>query len=116
MEPDTFRRLALQLPETTESAHMNHPDFRAAGKIFATLGYPDASWGMVKLNAEQQREFIQLSPSTFSPVPGGWGRQGSTRVHLESADEPLLCEALTIAWRNAKAKPASKRKPGSARS
>ena len=41
MTPNDFRKLALALPETEERAHMNHPDFRVAGKIFATLGYPD---------------------------------------------------------------------------
>ena len=44
-----FRRLALSLPETEEREHMHHPDFRVAGKIFATLAYPDKSYGMVKL-------------------------------------------------------------------
>ena len=48
MTADEFRRLALSLPEAVESSHMDHPDFRVAGKIFATLG-PDETWGMVKL-------------------------------------------------------------------
>jgi hypothetical protein len=54
---DTFRRIALGFPDTEERSHMNHPDFRVAGKIFATLGYPDASRGMVKLTPEQQETF-----------------------------------------------------------
>jgi hypothetical protein len=49
-----FRRLALALPETAEHAHMDHPDFRVRGKIFATLGYPAQGWGRVKLTPEQQ--------------------------------------------------------------
>jgi hypothetical protein len=40
MTVDEFRSLALGFPGTVESAHMNHPDFRAGGRIFATLG-PD---------------------------------------------------------------------------
>ena len=32
MTADRFRDLALSLPETSESAHMNHPDFRVGGK------------------------------------------------------------------------------------
>jgi hypothetical protein len=36
-----FRWLALSMPEAEEHAHMDHPDFRVGGKIFATLGYPD---------------------------------------------------------------------------
>ena len=41
MTADDFRQIALSLPEASESAHMDHPDFRVRGKIFATLGYPD---------------------------------------------------------------------------
>ena len=40
MTPNDFRKLALALPETEERAHMNHPDFRVAGKIFATSATP----------------------------------------------------------------------------
>jgi hypothetical protein len=46
-----FRRIALSLPQTNEAAHMGHPDFRVAGRIFATLGYPRSGWGMVKREA-----------------------------------------------------------------
>ena len=49
MSADEFRRLALSLPEAAEASHMDHPDFRVRGKIFATLGYPADGWGMVKL-------------------------------------------------------------------
>jgi len=50
MTAKDFRQIALSLPETEERAHMGHPDFRVAGKIFATLGYPDKTGGMVKLS------------------------------------------------------------------
>jgi hypothetical protein len=36
---------------------MKHPDFRVAGKIFATLGYPDKTRGMVELSLEDQHNF-----------------------------------------------------------
>ncbi len=29
-----FRSLALSLPRASEAAHMGHPDFRVAGRIF----------------------------------------------------------------------------------
>ncbi len=54
MTSNDFRRLALSFPETAEQAHMDHPDFRVAGKIFATLGYPEVGWGMVKLTPIEQ--------------------------------------------------------------
>jgi hypothetical protein len=99
MTADEFRALALDLPQSVESAHMNHPDFRVKGKVFATLG-PDVSWGMVKLTAVQQGLFMQAEPAVFTPVPGGWGRRGATRVNLDSATPANLRPALAAAWRN----------------
>jgi len=51
---DNFRQMALGYPGAVESAHMNHPDFRINGKIFATLGVPDEGCVMAKLTPEQQ--------------------------------------------------------------
>jgi len=109
-----FRRLALSFPETEESSHMNHPDFRVGGKIFATLGYPDESRGMVKLFPDQQAEFIAADPKMFAPVKGGWGKQGCTQVLLKAATQERAREALTTAWeraapRAATEKPAKKK-------
>jgi hypothetical protein len=41
MTIDEFRKIALEIPKAVEASHMNHPDFRVAGKIFASLGVPD---------------------------------------------------------------------------
>ena len=100
MTPDEFRTLALALPEVVESAHMSHPDFRVGGKIFATLGAPDVSFGMVKLTPEQQDGFVDFAPKVFVPVKGGWGRGGATNVRLAAATAATLRPALEVAWRN----------------
>jgi hypothetical protein len=65
---------------------MGHADFRAGRKIFATLGYPDAEWAMVKLSPEMQELYVAVEPTVFRPVKGAWGRQGSTNVHLKGGD------------------------------
>jgi hypothetical protein len=98
--PADFRRLALALPQTEQRQHMNHPDFRVAGKIFATLGYPNKERGMVKLTPVQQEDFIDVHPAAFSPVNGAWGRQGCTSVLLAKATKRALKEAILAAWRN----------------
>jgi hypothetical protein len=95
-----FRRVALRFPEATESAHMDHPDFRVRGKIFATLGYPDTGVGMVKLFPDQQREFVRDEPKVFVPVNGAWGRRGATHVRLNAAKKRSVQRALAAAWRN----------------
>jgi hypothetical protein len=104
MTSNDFRKMALGFPGTVESAHMNHPDFRAEGRIFATLGYPDESWGMVGLTGEQQRAFIRRGNGAFRPCNGVWGERGATNVHLGSAEKSLLESALRAAVRNALAK------------
>ncbi len=105
MTSDEFRRMALALSEVSENSHMGHPDFRRNGKIFATLRYPDENWGMVKLPPRQQNDFVQSHPKAFIPVKGAWGRQGSTSVLLEAADESTVREALQVAWSNVAQQP-----------
>ena len=101
MTPKEFRQLALSLPEAVEGAHMGHADFRIEGKIFATLGYPDDEWGMVKLPREEQQRLNKKHPDTFVPAKGNWGEQGSTQVHLAKMDEATLTPALKLAWQTA---------------
>ncbi len=100
MTADEFRRMATSLPEASEQSHMGHPDFRVAGKIFATLGHPDGTCGMVKLSSEQQERFVAAEPDVFQPVKGGWGERGATTVRLRSAGEESVRRALVAAWRN----------------
>jgi hypothetical protein len=100
MTADKFRSLALEIFGALESSHMNHPDFRIGGKVFASLGYPDDEHGMVKLTPEQQGSFVTKAPSVFGPCAGAWGRGGATSVHLRSAPVSLLREALDAASKN----------------
>jgi len=101
MTPNEFRRLALSLPGTEERRHMDHPDFRVAGEIFATLGYPDKNWAMVKLTPIEQEMFVKAQPSVFNPCAGAWGRRGGTNVRLKGVRKPTLRRALEAAWRRA---------------
>ena len=100
MTANDFRKLALSFPEAVESAHMDHPDFRVRGKIFATLGYPDKDSGVVKLTPDEQREFVRSDPNVFQPVKGAWGRRGATSVNLPMAKVDKVREAFSAAWRN----------------
>jgi hypothetical protein len=100
MTADEFRRIALSMDGAIEGAHMGHPDFRANGKIFATL-HPGNVTGMVKLPPAQQPDFIDTDPDTFTPAAGAWGRQGCTIVKLATVNEDQLGEAMTLAWQEA---------------
>jgi predicted DNA-binding protein (MmcQ/YjbR family) len=115
MTHDDFRDIALSLQGAIERAHMGHPDFRANGRIFATL-HADEQWGTLKLTPEEQREFMRIDPDVFVPASGAWGRQGWTNVRLDAADEATVRGAMIMAWENVAAKRPSRRSSRSARS
>jgi hypothetical protein len=98
MTPETFRKLALQLPGAEESEHLGHADFRVGGKVFATLGYPSVEFAAIMLAPQQQQSFVRADPNVFLPVPGGWGRRGSTNVRLRPAEQKAVRKALLAAW------------------
>ena len=93
-----FRRIALSMPEAMEGSHFGHADFRVGGKIFATLGLEPEGYGVLLLTPGQQAGMVEDEPEVFSPVPGGWGRQGSTRVRLAKVTPDILEGALRTAW------------------
>jgi hypothetical protein len=100
MTANDFRKLALSFPEVIESAHMHHPDFRVGGKIFATLGYPENDWAVVKLTRDEQKDFVRRNAVVFKLVKGAWGRQGHTNIYLPAATTDIVHEALSAAWCN----------------
>lgn len=99
MSADDFREMALALEGAIEGAHMGHPDFRANGRIFASL---DAAERMatVKLTPDEQRALMRSHPAVFTAAAGAWGRQGWTRVRLETADPATARSSILLAWQN----------------
>jgi hypothetical protein len=115
MTADDFREIALGLDGVVERAHMGHPDFRANGRIFASLS-GNEEWGVVKLTPEEQKEFLRSHAKALVPASGAWGRQGWTQIRLDAADRATTRTALVLAWQNIQQKPAArprKRRPRS---
>lgn len=109
MTADDFRDLALSMDGAVEGAHMKHPDFRANGRIFATLRADEAS-AVVKLSPEEQQEFIRLHPGMFAPAAGAWGRQGWTNVPLAAATNGAVRGAVILAYQGVDAQPRPRRR------
>ena len=113
MTADDFREMALAMNGAIERSHMNHPDFRANGRIFASI-MPGETKGTVKLAPEEQRVFVRQHKTTFAPAAGAWGRQGWTHVEFAGADEVAVRGAVTLAWQNVvekkKARPTATRR------
>jgi hypothetical protein len=82
MNAADFRRIALSLEGAEESSHMGAPDFRADGRIFATLASETEGYGNLMLTPEQQADFVNELPEVFVPIKGGWGKMGMTHFVL----------------------------------
>ena len=68
------------------------------GKIFATLSLESEGYGVLLLTPEEQAGMVEDEPRIFSPVSGGWGRKGATRVLLAKVPRESLEGALRTAW------------------
>jgi len=98
MKAKDFRRIALSMEGAEEGSHMGAVDFRAGGRIFATLAAEKQGYGNLMLTPEQQAMFVEELPEVFLPVHGGWGRNGATHVRLAVVTEDVLEGALRTAW------------------
>jgi hypothetical protein len=99
MTPDYFRRIALSMSEATEVYRWGHFEFRVERRMFASFGGPADTVATVNLTSEQQGVFMDRAPKVFEPVPGGWGRLGSTNVLLAFAEETMVESAVESASR-----------------
>jgi hypothetical protein len=97
MTPDAFRRLALALPDTVEGAHHDHPDFRAHGRVFASL-HPDGEQAMVKVPLPVQQALVRAHAGSCVPANGAWGRAGCTMLRLAAFAPDAVRDALREAW------------------
>ena len=95
---DAFRHLALSFPRAVERAILGSQEFRVRDTAFATLGWPEPGWAVVRLTPKDQAAFMGKSPA-LSPEPGGRGRRGVTRVRLAGLDAGLMAPLVQAAWR-----------------
>lgn len=110
MTPAAFRRLALALPDTVEGEHHGHPDFRAHGRVIASL-HPDGQRAMVRVPVPVQQRLVAAHAGAFELANGAWGRAGCLMLRLADAEAAVVRDALTEAWQLAAASGASKARP-----
>ena len=94
---ETFRQIALSLPETDEAPHFENRAFRVKKKIFATLNAA-ANRATLKFSLENQDVFTVISQGAIFPVPNKWGHHGWTHIDLGKADLEMCRDALQTAW------------------
>ena len=90
------RKLALALPEASESPHFQATSFRVRGKIFATA--PDAQTLNVFVGEEERSQALALHPGFIEKLP--WGAKiAGLRIDLPAADAAVVADLVKLAWR-----------------
>ncbi|NCI45520.1 MmcQ/YjbR family DNA-binding protein [Sediminibacterium soli] len=108
---DRFRKMALAFPDTDEHPHFQRQAFRVRQRIFATISSADHI-AMLLLSPAEQSVYCDFAPGIFYPVPGTWGKKGSTFVNLKKVPAAVAAEALAAAYAHTAAKyPPKKKRP-----
>ena len=94
---ETFQKLSLSFPNTTEEPHFHKTSFRIKGKIFATLE-KETGIACIMLSPKDQSVYCLIDPTVVYPVPNKWGLKGSTYVVLKKVKKKILFEMLISAY------------------
>lgn len=94
---DTFRKIALALPETNEEPHFEKTSFRVKGKIFATVDLSNKQ-ACLKLSEIEQDVFASADRTIIYPVANKWGKQGWTIIEMKHVNVDLFTDAITSAY------------------
>jgi len=97
IKTETFREIALSMPNAVELPHFEKASFRVNKKIFATLN-SERNLATIKLNAIDQNVFASVNPGVIFPVPNKWGQQGWTHIDLKKVKKNTLVDALTTSY------------------
>lgn len=100
---ETFRQLALALPNAIEQPHFELSSFRANKKIFATLDSKN-NRACLMLSETDQSVFAVFDTSIVYPVPNKWGKKGATYFELSKVPKSMLKDALKQAHTKATSK------------
>jgi hypothetical protein len=95
---DEFAALALSLPGVEEGTHFGKRDFRAGGKVFASL--PSSTTANIGFTPDQQQLMLEIHRGLYTPLAKSWGARGWTALDLIVADEEIARSALTKARDN----------------
>jgi hypothetical protein len=101
------RVAALALADTSETPHFDRIAFRTSRRIFATLAGDGTDMNLM-FDTDLQGFYCEQAPEAFAPVPGGWGRSGSTRCRLDVVDPATFRGALAAAHARAGLPPPSR--------
>ncbi|MBK8804723.1 MAG: MmcQ/YjbR family DNA-binding protein [Fibrobacteres bacterium] len=105
---DTFKKLALDLADVTESIHFSMIMFGVGKKNFATFD-PRSGELSFKLSLSDPKRTEAMERGLMAAVSGKYGAQGWTTVDLERIAKPDFVRFLESAHREVTSKPKARK-------
>lgn len=100
MTPKAFFDLAQSLgPNVVVRTILDSTQFQISGKAFATLGWPEEGWAVVKIDPTSLRWALSLSDGLS--LETGRRRAGIVLARLAATDDGVAAGLLMAAWRYA---------------
>ncbi len=101
--------MALALPGAIELPHFDRASFRVNNRIFATM-QEEKKITVLMFSPLEQSVFCAFDKNIIYPVPGGWGKQGSTIFELSKIKKAMMKDALDVAYHEIVAKTTKKKR------
>lgn len=98
MTPEAFIAVASGLALVKAKTVLGVVRLTVGGKTFASVGWPQAGWAVVKLAPDDQKGLMSLTEA-LTPEPGRRGRKGVTLVRLRALNDAVAGRVLLAAWR-----------------
>ena len=96
-DAETFRRLALSLPDVVEGTSYGTPSWKVRGKFIARLR-DNESVAVVKVDKGEKQLLLEAEPDVFFETPHYYG-YGYVLVRLAAIDAGELAEVIEDGWR-----------------
>lgn len=89
--------LIESLPGVTVKDHHGGDGYCANTHMFITVWH-DRNEANVRLSPTDQKRYLSIDGEGFEEIPNAWGKQGWTKINLDSVDRKTLEAALKSAF------------------
>lgn len=99
MTPEAFIAVASGLAMVKAKTVLGAVRLAVGGANFATVGWPQAGWAVVRLTPADQKGLMTLTDA-LAPEPGRRRGKGVTLVRLAALDDAVAAQVLMASWRS----------------
>lgn len=98
MNPEEFRRIALNLPETEEVQQLGRMEYRTGGRVFAAVPDSGESIGMVWLEPREAARLAEKHGGITARQCPSPEERAALMIDLSQTDRGTIAMIVAAAW------------------